>query len=298
MKGVRCLFGHIRHNNNMAWLETIDGERVQVHGECGLGRAHDNRLVITERGVSRRHALIHVQGGREYWLVDLGSRNGTSVNGRRLSRPTRLRSGDRIRIGSCELVFRVDTDASIITRDDSDTAMTVVQSRTADCWLLVTDVIGSTQMIRGEDPLKVSRMMGAWLARCRDRVEAGGGTINKFLGDGFFAYWPEGFSDVGLIVEVLLALGGMQDEGAPPFRLALHRGGVSIGGEFSPGEEELVGAEVSRVFRMEKLAAGLKLQRLASKAARDGITGGTIDFQDAGEHALDGFRSKMAFFTW
>lgn len=282
----------------MAWLETIEGEMVQVHGECGLGRARDNRLVIGEKGVSRRHALIHVQGGNEYWLVDLGSRNGTFVNGRRLARPTRLRSGDRIKIGSREVVFRVDSDASIITRDDSDTAMTVVQSRTADCWLLVADVVGSTGMIRGEDPQGVSRMMGAWLSLCRDRIEGGGGTINKFLGDGFFAYWPEDFADVGAMSEVLVALGKMQDEAPPPFRLALHRGGVSIGGEFSPGEEELVGAEVSRVFRMEKLAAGLQLPRLASKAAREGLVEAKIVFRDAGEHALDGFRSKLAFYTW
>lgn len=38
-------------------------------------------------------------GAGEYWLVDLGSRNGTYVNERRVSRPTPLRDGDRIQIG-------------------------------------------------------------------------------------------------------------------------------------------------------------------------------------------------------
>jgi adenylate cyclase len=284
--------------NQSAWLETNSGDIVNVHGECGLGRARDNQLVINEQGVSRRHALIHIQAGREYWLVDLGSRNGTFVNGRRLTRPTRLRSNDRIRIGSCDVVFKVDSDASIITRDDSDATMTVAHTRVVECWLLIADVIDSTRLIRTEDPKGVSQMMGAWLSRCRDQIEGGGGTINKFLGDGFFAYWPENFSDVDAMVKVLDALRKMQEDAVPPFRLVLHRGGVTLGADLSPGEEELIGAEVSRVFRMEKLAGTLGLPRLASKAAREGLDGGNLEFQEAGEHELDGFVRRLAFYSW
>lgn len=284
--------------NQTAWLETSSGDTVNVHGECSIGRARDNQLVVNEQGVSRRQALIHIQAGREYWLVDLGSRNGTFVNGRRLTRPTRLRSEDRIRVGSCDVTFKVHSDATIITRDDSDATMTVAHTRVIECWLLVADVINSTRLIRTEDPKGVSRMMGAWLSRCRDQIETGGGTINKFLGDGFFAYWPEGFSDIDAMITVLDALRKMQEDAAPPFRLVLHRGGVSIGGELSPGEDELIGAEVSRVFRMEKLAGSLGLARMASQAAREGLGEGLIEFQDAGEHELDGFVRRLAYYSW
>jgi pSer/pThr/pTyr-binding forkhead associated (FHA) protein len=53
--------------------------------------------------VSRRHAEIR-QEGATYWIVDLGSTNGLEVNGKRTER-SRLRDGDRITIGSTEVVF-------------------------------------------------------------------------------------------------------------------------------------------------------------------------------------------------
>ena len=58
--------------------------------------------------VSRRHAQI-TRTGSEYVLVDLGSANGTFVNGMQLSphAPQILRSGDRIAIGKAHLVFRL-----------------------------------------------------------------------------------------------------------------------------------------------------------------------------------------------
>lgn len=63
--------------------------------------------------VSRRHAQI-TQRGNEYALIDLGSANGTFVNGTKLSpqMPHVLRSGDRITIGKAHLVFRVEMTTS------------------------------------------------------------------------------------------------------------------------------------------------------------------------------------------
>jgi adenylate cyclase len=284
--------------SNEAWLENPDGLQVPIHGRCGLGRAADNQCVIPDQGASRRHALIHLQGAREFWLLDLGSRNGTYLNGRRLTRPSRIRNGDRIRIGAYELVFHHAYDPTTMSRDDSDTSQTVISVKTVPCWLLLTDVIGSTQMIRTEDPERVARMLGSWLSDCRDRIEAVGGTIDKFLGDGLFAYWGEEFVTPDNIVAILGDLRRMQKLAMPAFRIALHRGKVTVGGGASLGEEELVGAEVNRVFRMEKLASKLKIPRLASEAAVEGLAGQALEFEDAGSHVLDGFVREMKFFTW
>jgi pSer/pThr/pTyr-binding forkhead associated (FHA) protein len=49
------------------------------------------------------------QEGAAYWAVDLGSTNGMEVNGRRQKR-AKLRQGDRITLGSTELVFRRETE--------------------------------------------------------------------------------------------------------------------------------------------------------------------------------------------
>jgi len=55
-----------------------------VTGNCSLGRAVGNDIVLVDDRVSRRHSTIHAQGERELWIVDLGSRNGTYLNGRRV----------------------------------------------------------------------------------------------------------------------------------------------------------------------------------------------------------------------
>lgn len=68
-----------------------------------LGRAgHD--LPLTDYTVSRRHAELR-PSGRGWCLEDLNSANGTYLNGKRLERPTRLKDGDRIRMGSTVLVW-------------------------------------------------------------------------------------------------------------------------------------------------------------------------------------------------
>lgn len=67
---------------------------------CGIGRDPANQVVVHHDSVSRLHAQVD-QRDAGYWLTDLGSMNGTSVNGRRLEPNTavKLKDGDIIRIG-------------------------------------------------------------------------------------------------------------------------------------------------------------------------------------------------------
>jgi pSer/pThr/pTyr-binding forkhead associated (FHA) protein len=68
-----------------------------------LGRARECDIRIVDGNVSRRHAEL-VQEGATYWLVDLESTNGTSLNGAPVQR-AKLSDGDRITIGSTDVVF-------------------------------------------------------------------------------------------------------------------------------------------------------------------------------------------------
>jgi hypothetical protein len=77
-------------------------------GENVIGRAADAAVSVASERISRRHARILVTQGRAT-LEDLGSRNGTFVNGSRLEAPIELRHGSRIVIGPVELVFRVSS---------------------------------------------------------------------------------------------------------------------------------------------------------------------------------------------
>lgn len=71
-----------------------------LDGILGIGRGDDNELQIADDHVSRRHARLANHQGL-IWLRDLGSSNGTFVNGERVSGACRLFHGDEIRFDSC-----------------------------------------------------------------------------------------------------------------------------------------------------------------------------------------------------
>ena len=74
-------------------------------GENVLGRTDDAVAWIDSPRVSRRHARIVVSGGKAT-IEDLGSKNGTSVSGRRIDGPTPLEGGDQIELGPVLMTFR------------------------------------------------------------------------------------------------------------------------------------------------------------------------------------------------
>ena len=73
-------------------------------GITTLGRSEECEVTIEDPLVSRRHAQIAVDGD-EVKLIDLGSRNGVRLNGRPVSGFAILQDGDRVRIGTQDLVF-------------------------------------------------------------------------------------------------------------------------------------------------------------------------------------------------
>jgi hypothetical protein len=73
-------------------------------GDTIIGRSEECDVTIFDPSVSRRHARVRIADGRVI-LEDLGSRNGCRVNGTHVKRPVDLSDGDRIRLGTQELVF-------------------------------------------------------------------------------------------------------------------------------------------------------------------------------------------------
>ena len=80
------------------------GRTYALGEQARLGRHQDNSIQLNEERVSRQHAQIQRQDGA-YIIIDLGSSNGTFVNGTAIDRPTALNAGDRIRIGGTEFEF-------------------------------------------------------------------------------------------------------------------------------------------------------------------------------------------------
>lgn len=72
-----------------------------------VGRAPTNTASLPDETVSVEHALLHLRDGR-WWLEDLGSRNGTRLNGQPINYPAPVVPGDAIGIGQVELKIELD----------------------------------------------------------------------------------------------------------------------------------------------------------------------------------------------
>ncbi|MBI3880404.1 MAG: adenylate/guanylate cyclase domain-containing protein [Verrucomicrobia bacterium] len=278
---------------NSVWLENSAGEKFPIVGNCSIGRAPTNQIALADDRASRRHALVHAQEQHEYWLVDLGSSNGTLLNGRRVSQPTLLHDGDRIEVGASALSFRQSAAAGRSASRNPISDETVLDIKSEPCWLLVADIEGSTRLHEKFRAEEIPVLTGRWLAECKQLVEECGGSINKFLGDGFFAYWQAREGSALQVTRAIEALKRLQDGSKLPFRFVLHHGTVFRGGA-SLGEESLSGREVNFIFRMEKLAGSLREPRLVSEMAAS-LLETQLPANDAGRHALPSFEGEFGF---
>jgi adenylate cyclase len=279
-----------------AWLEATDGTRHPIRGSCSLGRTAANTIVLESPKVSRRHALIHLQNIGELWLIDFGSSNGTFLNKRRIQHPIRLSDGDQITIG--DQLFTLRQSVAVSEEYKTDVVQrTLREIENIPCWLLVADIRGFTPLSRQMQSEDLDVLLGAWIFTCKEIIESHHGIVNKYLGDGFLAYWPDAVTTSEEIVAVISALKELQRKQWPEFRFVVHFGAVAIGGVASMGEESLMGGEVNLIFRLEKLASSLGEQCALSEATRTKL-GELVPTRSLGEFELKGFEGKCAFFAF
>jgi hypothetical protein len=83
--------------------------KVVAGAPASVGRSHDNALVIEDASVSNVHAAFSLQANGTLWLADLGSSNGTCVNGALLGQGDKgvVRGGDRLQFGDVEVSLEV-----------------------------------------------------------------------------------------------------------------------------------------------------------------------------------------------
>ena len=97
----------------LLWMEgeEIKGRWLLSKPETSIGRWEDNDIVIDDRWISRYHARIRREKD-QYVLEDLGSKNGTIVNGRRIVEPVTLSDGDEIQLTPLRQLTFVDYGAT------------------------------------------------------------------------------------------------------------------------------------------------------------------------------------------
>lgn len=89
-------------------LLVSDGKRLLVPpAGAVIGRSRECDVVLSDTNVSRRHAELRPSGSG-WTICDLGSTNGVRVNGREIDGPSSVEPGDRIELGTGELVFEVE----------------------------------------------------------------------------------------------------------------------------------------------------------------------------------------------
>lgn len=160
-----------------------------------IGRTEDNAIMLESDSVSRSHALIQKMDGGEFYLIDMGSRNGSFVNGRRLTAPVVLRDGDHLAFGQRRLFFRNPSEAPADNPNSANAVNTFTGGQTIAFFkpsrvsILVVDLRGFTTLAQKTDPAVLSRVLSAWFAGA-DRITHGhGGIAQKHIGDAVMAVW-------------------------------------------------------------------------------------------------------------
>lgn len=257
-----------------------------------LGREPKNDIALPFSWVSRRHAMIQVEENGGHNLIDLGSANGTRVNGRRIFTPTRLKSGDLIMIGRTELAFSQTALPQAPTLVDplADDERTVAFVARETVTILICDIHGYTRLAEMLGDRKISQLIQHWSGQVNKIVEEQGGTVDKFIGDAVMALWVGG--EVGqairraLIAAVKISrLTAKLGEKVPgldePLTIgaALNTGEAMMGNIGVDGQRDftVVGDVVNIAFRLEEQtsqADGIDCLIGAESAARlDGLAG-------------------------
>lgn len=262
-------------------LKTESGNRYLplVGSHCWtIGRSDDNNFVITDRWISRNHAMLQCMETGEFYLIDLGSRNGSFVNGRRVSVPVTLRHGDRLTFGQTELEFfcpsgnyQVSAPTSPVSDDLTATSTLHVRRLIS---VMVVDIRDFTVLTRQLDEKILSEMIGTWFRHSGSIIRKYDSWVDKYIGDAIMAVWFHGTreisnNEVSRICEALSELHKMTQElynqYPLPFPLRIGAGintGYAMVGNTGSGDRPdytALGDTVNAAFRLESSTKELQL---------------------------------------
>lgn len=253
-------------------LRTESGSRYLslVSGNCWtVGRGDDNNFVLPDRWISRNHAMLQRMETGEFYLIDLGSRNGSFVNGRRVSVPVTLQNGDRLTFGQTELEFYapdVEPAEPAISSDSQEFTATATLHVRRLISVLVVDIRNFTVMTRQIDEKVLSEVIGTWFRCAGDIIREYGSWVDKYIGDAVMAVWIHGAQGINheemiRIARALNALHKMTSqlhERYPlPFPLRIGSGlntGYAMVGNTGTGDRPdytALGDTVNAAFRLE-----------------------------------------------
>ncbi len=284
---------------------------IEIANTATIGRSRDNTVSLHfSPHVSRQHAIIRCHNAYEYQIMDLGSRNGTFVDGRRVITPLTLRHGSVIRITTNELHFEQieDTPHDIgydVTLVGTDAGM----EEACDVAIMVCDLRGFSTMSEQLPEETLARTLGEWFRTAGNLVQQSGGTIDKFIGDAILAYWVRTGVDgedvraalrVGRSLLELAAAMRWPLDSAPPFRIAvaLHHGTVTCGniGLVAQRDATIIGDAVNTAFRIEGIMKPLGHPLVLSADFLTQLAESADAYTDLGTHELKGKKDQVRLY--
>ena len=159
-----------------------------------LGRGSENDIPLSDKCASRNHAMFQLVGENSCFLIDLGSRNGSFVNGRRVTIPVSLKNGDRITLGETNLDFycpEVTTtpDSNTAKEENTDAAATAMLHKRQLITVLVVDIRDFTKLTQQMDEHILSEAIGTWFRRAGEIIDRHGSWVDKYIGDAVMTVW-------------------------------------------------------------------------------------------------------------
>lgn len=145
----------------------VPDREIEIRGTVTVGRHPDQDLQILDRLVSKAHARIE-KTEQGCFIHDLGSRNGTFVNGRPLRAPHKLKSGDSISVGASKLIFLEETmteeQVELSDKTISSAVRSVLDSRLATDFLPEKELSNETSLRQDYERLRLSYLLHQELA--------------------------------------------------------------------------------------------------------------------------------------
>lgn len=257
-----------------------DNEYILSGDSISLGRAPDNDIVLESSGVSRHHARI-AWTDSEYVLEDLGSANGTWVNGKRLSERSRLVDGDSVAFGDVSLTFRAPDPNAVTIRARPPQATGVVT-------VLFTDLENSTATRVRLGDARAQEIVRVHNAIVREALSRYQGKEIKHTGDGIMASFPVASGALGCAIAIQRSVTShVQAHPESPLQVYI---GLNAG-EPIVDEQDLFGTSVDLAARIcERAEPG---QIVASDVLRQLAAGKPFLFSDLGKIVLRGFEDPV-----
>jgi adenylate cyclase len=157
-----------------------------------IGRTKTNDIVLSNNRASRQHAMLQIEENGSFNIIDLGSSNGTSVNGRRIHTPTKLRSGDLIQIGGkSTLTFLQEGYEKPVNKSPAADIeeKTVAFLEKEQVTILVCDIRNFTSLSEEIGDEKISDILKIWATKTNKVIQHYHGNVDKFIGDAVMATW-------------------------------------------------------------------------------------------------------------